>query len=160
MKLNIFPLLMAVAVVFCGVRAVHASDPNPAPDPVLAAHTVKPGDPCHTNDDGVEVCNTGGTGDGNIVVDPKTGSGTSATTVDVKNDAEGTVSGIDGNDTVNVANGANVEISGTGGTVDVSAGGSTGSVTNTNPVGTGGNITIKTGSVDIHVPPGQTVNFG
>lgn len=136
------------------------AEPKPI-DPVPAVHTVGPGDPCHPNNDGVEVCNTGSEGDGDITINPKSGSTSSATTVDVKNDANGTVKGIDGNDTVNVSNGANVNIEGTGGTVDLSAGGSSGSVKNTNPAGGGGgSITITGGPVDITVPPGSTVNFG
>lgn len=126
-------------------------------------HEVRPGDPCHTNTDGVKVCNTGDPDeddqDGVITIDPKTGSETSKTEVKVGNDAHGTVEGIDGNDTVDVSNGAHVEISGTGGIVDLSAGGSSGKITNTAPAN-GGNITIKGGPVPIFVHPGSTVTFG
>lgn len=119
---------------------------------------VEPGD-CHTNNDGVEVCNTGDTGDGDFTVDPANGSSSSSTTVEAKNDAEGTVENIDDNDTVNCANGSDVEISGTGGTVNANSG-SSGSVTNTNtPGGGGGSITINVGGGTVTVPPGGTVNF-
>ena len=131
-------------------------------EPVPAAKTLKPGDPCHTNKDGVTVCNTGDGSageDGKITINPQSGSTSSATTVDFKNDAKGTVTGIDGNDTVNTANGSNATISGTGGAVNVGSG-STGNVTNTNPVGGGGaSITVNIGGGSVTVPPGGTINF-
>jgi len=117
---------------------------------------VEPGE-CHTNGDGVKVCNTGSSGDGDFTVDPKNGSSSSATTVEAKNDAEGTVENIDSNDTVNCANGSNVTISGTGGTVNANSG-SSGSVENTNPAG-GANITINIGGGSVQVPPGSTIPF-
>lgn len=116
---------------------------------------------CHTNGDDVKVCNTGDQGD-DFRVDPKSGSGSSATTVDMDNNAQGTIDGLDSNDTVNVANGANVAVSGTGGTVNVPSGSSaTGSVTNTNPAGGGGgNVTLVAGGVPVNIPPGGSVTFG
>jgi hypothetical protein len=116
---------------------------------------VEPGE-CHTNNDGVKVCNDADS-DGDFTVDPKSGSTSSATTVEAKNDAEGTVDGIDGNDTVNCANGSDVTITGTGGTVNANSG-SSGSVQNTNPAG-GANITINIGGGSIQVPPGSTIPF-
>ena len=129
-------------------------------NPVTTAiKKIKPGDPCHTNNDGVTACNTGSTNDGNIAIHPQSGSGSSKTTVGFKNDAEGTVTGIDGNDTVNTAHGSDPTISGTGGTVNADSG-STGSVTNTNPAGGGGaSITVNIGGGSVTVPPGGTVNF-
>ncbi len=119
---------------------------------------VEPGD-CYTNGDDVEVCNTGDPGDGDFTVDPVNGSSSSATTVEAKNGAEGTVENIDSNDTVNCAHGSNVTISGTGGTVNANSG-SSGSVTNTNTAGGGGaSITINVGGGTVTVPPGGTVNF-
>ncbi len=123
-------------------------------DPVPARKTVKPGK-CHKNNDGVEVCNTGEKG--NFVVDPKSGNENSATTVEAKNDAEGTVEGIDSNDTVNLASGSNVTISGTGGTVNAGSG-STGTVQNTNAPG-GASITVNIGGGNFSVPPGVTIPF-
>jgi len=116
---------------------------------------------CHTNGDGVEVCNTGTSGD-DFKVNPKSGGTSSATTVDMDNDAVGDVKNLDSNDTVNVANGAAVNVSGTGGTVNVPSGSTaTGSVTNTNPAGgAGGNISLVAGGVTVNVPPGVTVTFG
>lgn len=125
---------------------------------VPGKETVEPGE-THTNNDGVTVANDADS-DGDIDMNPKSGTADSATTVDVKNDATGTVSGIDGNDTVNTAHGSTTTISGTGGTVNAGSG-SSGSVTNTNPAGSGGaSITITGGAVPIHVPPGSTVTFG
>ena len=125
---------------------------------VPAYEKVEDGD-CHTNGDGVKVCNTG-TGGDDFKVNPKSGSGSSATTVDMDNNAEGTIEGLDSNDTVNTANGSNTAISGTGGTVNVPAGSSaTGSVTNTGAAG-GGNITVVAGGVNINVPPGGSITFG
>ncbi len=122
----------------------------------LSLENVDPGE-CHTNNDGVEVCNTGDSGDKEIAMTPKSGKASSKTTVNVKNKAQGTVSGIDGNDTVNVSSGADVQISGTGGTVNVSAG-SSGSVTNTAGSG-GGSITIQYSGMSFHVPPGFSITF-
>ncbi len=127
-------------------------------EPGLPGHEkVEPGE-CHTNGDGVQVCNDADS-DGDFTVDPKNGSGSSETTVEAKNDAEGTVEGIDSNDTVNCAHGSNVTISGTGGTVNANAG-STGSVTNTNPAGGGGaSITVNVGGGSVTVPPGGSITF-
>ena len=136
----------------------HAKKEIPETDPTPAArHTVKPGE-SHTNKDGVTVDNDADS-DGDVTISPKSGSKSSATTVDVKNDATATVSGIDGNDTVNTAHGSNSTISGTGGTVNV-GNGSTGSITNTNPAGGGGaSIAVEVGGHTLTVPPGSTVNF-
>lgn len=115
---------------------------------------------CHTNGDGVKVCNTGTNGD-DFKVNPKNGNGNSATTVDMDNDAEGTIEGLDSNDTVNVANGSSTTISGTAGaTVNVPAGSNaTGSVTNTGAAGSG-NVNLVAGGITVGVPPGATVTFG
>tara|TARA_R110000851_G_scaffold268071_2_gene420668 strand:+ start:2793 stop:3296 length:504 start_codon:yes stop_codon:yes gene_type:complete len=123
---------------------------------VPAHEKVEPGE-CHTNGDGVQVCNTGDPTDGDFTVDPKSGNGNSATTVEAKNDAEGTVEGLDSNDTVNCANGSNTTISGTGGTVNANSG-STGSVSNTAAAG-GASITVNVGGGSVTVPPGGTVTF-
>ena len=155
MKLSIIPPVLAFGIVLGGIRVAYASDPAPPPEPV-GTHTVEPGD-CHLNSDGVEVCVDSGSG-GDMKINPKTGSSTSATTVDVLNDSEGTVKGIDGNDTVNVANGAQVDIEGTGGTVDITAGGSSGSIKNTAGPG-GADITVKTSGDELKVPPGSTLKF-
>jgi len=127
---------------------------------MFAHEKVEDGE-CHTNGDGVKVCNTGTDGD-DFKVDPKSGSGSSATTVDMDNNAEGTIEGLDSNDTVNTTNGSNCTISGTGGTVVITGGSSaTGSVTNTNPAGGGGgNITVNAGGVNITVPPGGSITYG
>jgi len=125
-------------------------------EPLLSLFRIKPGDPCHTNNDGVQACNPAG-GSGDITIDPKTGSASSATTVEFKNDATGSVTGLDGNDTVNTANGSNATISGTGGTVNAGSG-STGSVSNTGAAG-GASITVNIGGGSFSVPPGATIPF-
>ncbi len=119
----------------------------------MSLEKVEPGE-CHENNDGVEVC-TDEDSKGDITMTPKSGKSGSKTTVNVRNNADGTVNGIDGNDTVNVSNGADVHISGIGGTVNISAG-STGSVT---AVTGGGSITIQVGGQSFSLPPGNTVNF-
>jgi len=124
-------------------------------EPTVSRHKIKSGD-CHTNKDGVKVCNDKDS-NGDFTIDPKTGSKNSETTVEAKNDAEGTVEGIDSNDTVNCANGSNVTISGTGGTVNANSG-SSGTVQNTNAPG-GADITINIGGGSIQVPPGSTIPF-
>ena len=139
-----------------------ASDEVREVEPVPASKKLKPGDPCHTNNDGVTACNTGNGSagkDGDITINPQSGSASSATTVDFKNDAQGSVTGMDGNDTVNTANGSNATISGTGGTVNAGSGSNV-SVTNTNPAGGGGaSITVNIGGGSVTVPPGGTINF-
>lgn len=125
----------------------------------VAEKSIKPGDDCHTNGDGVKVCNTGSTGDGKFTINPQTGSADSATTVKARNNAKGDVTGIDGNDTVKVSNGADITVSGSGGTVNVGSGGAA-KVTNTNAPGTnppGANITVTVGSGTVTVLPGMTV---
>lgn len=101
--------------------------------------------------------NTGDEDEGDFVVTPKSGNTSSATTVEAKNDAKGSVENIDSNDTVNCANGSSVTITGTGGTVNASPG-SSGTVTNTNPPG-GANITLNIGGGSVQVTPGNTVPF-
>ena len=167
MKNLLIPALILLASSFAFPQAATTKGPSSQVSD-REAETVKPvgyekveDGECHTNGDGVKVCNTGTDGD-DFKVDPKSGSGTSATTVDMDNNAEGTIEGLDSNDTVNVANGADVAVSGTGGTVNVPAGSSaTGSVTNTNPAGGGGgNVTLVAGGVTVQIPPGGSVTFG
>jgi len=79
--------------------------------------------------------------------------------VEFNNDATGTVTGLDGNDMADTANGSNATISRSGGTVNAGSG-STGSVTNTNPAGgVGASITVNIGGGSVTVPPGGTINF-
>lgn len=93
-----------------------------------------------------------------MTITPKSGTAGASTTVKVKNNAEGTVEGIDANDTVTVSSGATVNIEGTGGTVDLTAGGSQGKIKNTAAAG-GDNITIKTSGDEFTLGPGQEINF-
>ena len=132
-------------------------EPKPV-EPVPSDEEVEDGE-CHTNGDGVKVCNTGSNHDV-FKMSPKTGNRDSSTTVDMANNAEGDISGLDSNDTVNVASGASVSVSGTGGTVIVPAGSkATGSVTNTSAAG-GGDMQLKAGGVIVNIPPGGSVTFG
>lgn len=100
-------------------------------------HTVKPGD-CHNNGD-VNVCNRA-TSSAKIKVTPKQGTAGSSSQVDFENRANGSVDGLDANDTVNVTSRAEASITGTGGTVNVSGSNASATITNNAPPG-GGNIT-------------------
>lgn len=153
MKHRVIAVLLAVGTI--GASVAFSQGP-----PLPASETVEPGDPAFTNGDGVKVTNTGDEDEGDFVVSPKSGSTSSATTVEAKNDAVGSVEDIDGNDTVNCANGSSVTITGTGGTVNVSPG-SSGSVQNTNPTNPPGlpSITVNVGGGSFQVPPGATVPF-
>jgi len=161
--LAVLPVATSFAAQSSQVQSrTQAKKEIPETDPTLPVrHTVEPGE-SHTNNDGVTVENTGDGSageDGDITINPKSGSENSKTTVDVENHATGTVSGIDGNDTVNTAHGSNATISGTGGTVNVGSG-SSGSITNNNPAGgEGASITVNVGGHELTVPPGSTVNF-
>lgn len=126
-----------------------------APKPAPTAEKVEPGE-CHENKDEVTVCNDGDPSDGDFTVNPKSGGKNSKTTVDAKNDAVGSVDGIDGNDTVNCAHGSNVQISGTGGTVNANSG-SQGTVTNNGPPGS--EIRVNIGGGHVNVPAGVTIPF-
>lgn len=153
MKHKVIALLLAVGTI--GASVAYSQGP-----PLPASETVEPGDPAFTNGDGVKVTNTGDEDEGDFVVTPKSGNANDSTEVEAKNDAKGSVEDIDGNDTVNCANGSAVTITGTGGTVNASPG-SSGTVTNTNPTSPAGlpSITIRIGSGSVQVPPGATVPF-
>jgi len=152
-------LFAAIAIVLCaGVALSEAASVPTLPTTAPTMKKVKPGDPCYTNKDLVTVCNTGESTAGDITIDPQTGSTTSSTTVEFKNNATGSVTGIDSNDVVNTAAGSHATITGTGGTVNLGPG-SFGTITNSAPAG-GGSITVKTGGATISVPPGSTIGFG
>jgi len=116
--------------------------------------TITPGNN-HTNLDGVTATNNTGSG-GDITMNPASGSGSSSTVVKFKNNATGSVSGLDDTDTVEVAHGANATVtSDDGGTVDFGSGGS-GTVTNSAAPG-GKNITVKVGDRSVTLAPGNSV---
>lgn len=112
-------------------------------------HKVKPGE-SYTNNDGVTVDNDDASG-GNATIDPANGSGNSSTQVNTKTSFEGDISGLDSNDTVNLGSSNTANVSGTGGTVNVS-GGSAISVSNTSVAG-GGNMTVN-------LPSGSSITVG
>lgn len=112
---------------------------------------VKPGE-CHENSDGVTVCNDKDSS-GNAKVNPKSGTSGSETTVTTGTGFEGSIDGIDSNDTVDLGSSNDATVSGNGGTVNT-GGGSTTTVTN----GTGGgDMTVNTPSGStVTVPPGSS----
>lgn len=107
---------------------------------------VKPGE-SHKNEDGVELTNDEDSG-GNATIDPEHGDDRSSTTVDTKTGFEGTVTGVDANDVVDLGSSNTASVSGTGGTV-VMSGGSNVTVTNTTPA-----ETANAGAITIDMPSG------
>ena len=142
------PAFAAVADSSTGGGGQTSGDVGDA-DAASKKKKVKPGE-CHTNNDGVEVCNDSGSS-GNATIDPKDGSAASATTVTTKTGFEGKVTNMDGNDTVDVASNNDVTISGDGGTVNM-GGGSTANISNTS--GPGG------ASTTVNMPSGATLTIG
>lgn len=123
------------------------AEEDPAPQhPSGDRETVTPGE-CFTNGDGVEVCST----KKRAHVTPRDGDAQSATQVDSQTGFEGSVSGLDANDTVNLASHNTVTIEGDGGTV-LASGSSTLTVTNGTARGTL-MIELQNGN-QIYVPPG------
>jgi len=117
--------------------------------------TLKPGDPAHTNEDGVTAENPSGSG-GNVTINPTKGDKNSKTTVKTKTNAEFSVSGLDENDTVDMGSSNAATISGKGGTVNMK-GNSTATVTNTADKN-GKDITVNTpNGGTVTVKPGCTV---
>jgi hypothetical protein len=121
---------------------------------------IRPGDDCHDNGD-VEVCNTTPHGGGNraITVDPAMGNGGSATTIEFDNEAQGTVTELDANDTVNLNAGSVGNIIGAGGTVNVMANSASGTVTNNGSGTTNIRVNLPHGTT-VYVPPGSSIGFG
>ena len=144
-------------VAFCtSVTSVSYAQGTGRPDEEVAPGDgktkVKPGD-THCNSDDVCVVNNKGSG-ANAYIDPSKGNGNSKTRVNTQTSFEGSVDGIDSNDTVNFGSGNTASVTGNGGTVNVS-GGST--ITATNGTA-GGNMTINLPSgSSITVPPGSNV---
>ena len=136
-------------MVLVGVMSAQSPQPAGARG---TAQRVAPGN-THTNADGVTVDNRASS-HGNATIDPRTGSGSSTTTVRTKTGFDGKVSGIDSNDDVSIGSSSQAEVEGEGGSVRV-GGGSTVKVTNG---GSAGNITVNlpSGTV-LTVPPGQHV---
>ena len=112
-------------------------------------HKVKPGE-THTNEDGATVSNSEDS-EGNAFIDPKNGGGSSSTTITTKTGFEGSIDGIDANDTVKPGSSNTGTINGNGGTVQLS-GNSTWTINN----GTGGgNMTVTTPAGNsVTIPPG------
>jgi len=118
-------------------------------------HKVSAGE-CFSNSDGVELCNNEDSS-GAAWIDPEEGTNASHTEVTSLSGFEGTVNGLDGNDVVDLGSSNDVDISGTGGTVNAQ-GGSTLKVTNNGGVGATMTINLNNGST-IQVSGGSSVTI-
>ena len=121
------------------------------------SETVKPGE-SHENEDGVNVENSMKSG-GDAKVNPKKGNKNSATTVTTKSRFDGTISGLDSNDTVNMGSSNTGEVKGDGGRVNLS-GGCRVTVTNTSTALNPKIMTVSLPSgATATVAPGSSTTF-
>jgi len=149
----LFTLMIMIAMLAFTAAPVAAQKSSQDASPV-GGTTIKPGE-MKTNLDGVTVTNDKDSKK-NATMTPKRGSSDSKTKVKLPRDTKGRVDDIDSSDTVDVGNGSEVTITGTGGTVNVGAG-ATVTVINTAPLGGGTPILVTTPSgVTVTVPAGST----
>ncbi len=150
----LLPVVMALIFPLATTSRAHEGIPIQS-EARAAKKTIKPGDPCWDNGD-VVVCNTG-TGNRTITVDPGAGSATSATTVTFNNNSQGTVTGVDANDSVDVRSSAQATITGTGGTVRMEATGARAAITNEAGQGSTDMTIILHAGASVTLPPGSSV---
>jgi len=161
--MKVIPSLFALCALSAGAMAFNGTvgglsdrgsgDPNEVVSKVKKKK-VKPGQN-HCNTDGVCVTNNQESS-GDATVDPEVGSGISETTVTTQSGFEGTITGIDANDTVNLGPSNNGSVSGAGGTVNT---GSSSTLTISNGTG-GGNMTVNlVGGSEITIPPGNSIQL-
>lgn len=138
-------------------RATGSEVTNGETGPCSGAEKIEPGEPTATNPDGVGVTNAAGSS-GNANMNPASGcGGAGATTaVNTQTGFEGSITGLDANDTANLGSSNEATVSGNGGNV-VLSGGSTVTVSNGNG---GGNMTVTLPSgAKATVLPGSSVIF-
>lgn len=153
----VLTLLICVFFSMFGAAAPSANG-SPTNGPASTGPTVKTVKAGESHDNGdVQVTNDA-TSSGTIKVDPKVARDGDETcsTVDFRNDAVGSVAGLESGDTVNVSSGGKAVVSGTGGTVNVTGSGASATVTNTAPPG-GNNMTVTgPGGTTVDIAPGNT----
>lgn len=160
--MKMFILLLLVLTGFAFSQPLPPTEVTDAPDVVAddpcvgGYEKVKPGEET-TNRDGVTVANDKESS-GDATIDPKGGCGKegSKTKVKTKTGFEGSISGLDGNDSVDMSSGADATVSGSGGDVTIS---NNSEVTVTNAAG-GGNMTVHMPSgSEVTIPPGSSATF-
>ncbi|HMI85643.1 MAG TPA: hypothetical protein VK550_16210 [Polyangiaceae bacterium] len=149
----VFLVMMPLAVSQSASPSVGVA---PSADAFFSIKTVTAGN-THDNNDVFVSCDTGSTGD--ITVDPETGTVNSNSTVVFKSHAEGSVTGLETGDVVEVRSNGKARLTGTGGTISVTGSDASATITNTNPPG-GASITATgPGGTSVTIPPGSTATI-
>lgn len=153
--------LLLLASVSSATQSPGSPSPSPpSVSPSSKSEVVEPGE-SFTNGDGVTVANESPEegGYGTATITPKEGDGTSETTVKTKPNFEGAISGLDGNDTVNIGPTSEATVAGAGGNVTI-GGNSIVTVQNTGPQGGPSTTVTFVGGAVAVIPPGSSVTFG